>query len=57
LLKVRATDICTGSAPDLARLPVFVPCMGRRIVLLYRGVPEGEDGTDSDGGPEGTPST
>ena len=29
---------CSRLEPRIyARLPVFVPCMGRRIVLLYRG--------------------
>ena len=40
-----------------ARIPVVVPCMGRRIVLLDRVSIKGENGTESDGGTEGTPST
>lgn len=41
---------------DLAWLPLFV-LMGRRTLLFTGCSPEGEDGTDSDVGTEGTPST
>lgn len=45
----KASGLCTA--------PVSVSCMARRTVLLDKGAPKEEDGTDSDVGTEGTPST
>jgi len=58
LLKVRSTDIRTGNAPEpLHGFRRLFPAWGEGLSFFTGGSPEVEDGTDSNVGPGGTPST